>query len=406
MDFSHRKNFAVVRIINKDGKPASNVSVDYRLTNHEFLFGCGAFDVVPYMNIPEEMADKKDFFKKRVDLWLQVFNYGTLPFYWGNFEQEEGKPFTEGLMKSAEFLKSKNVTVKGHPLCWHTVCADWLLKYDNETILKKQLERIEREVVGFKGVVDMWDVINEVVIMPKFDKYDNAITRICNELGQVKLVKTVFDKARECNPNATLLLNDFNTSPAYEDLINRCLDAGVEISAIGIQSHQHQGYWGAEKTYDVLERFSKFNLPIHFTENTLLSGTPVPAYIDDLNDWQVEDWPSLPEYEEIQKNNLDEMLRILFANKNVKAMTMWDFTDGMWLNAPSGVVRRDCSPKPVFEHLKKLVKEEWSTKGTSTTDENGALVIDGFKGEYEIIIDGRAFNFAISDDTKSIDIQL
>ena len=100
------------------------------------------------------------------------------------------------------------------------------------------------------------------------------------------------------------------------------------------------------------------------------------------------------------------MLRILFANKNVKAMTMWDFTDGMWLNAPSGVVRRDCSPKPVFEHLKKLVKEEWSTKGTSTTDENGALVIDGFKGEYEIIIDGKAYKFSISDDTKSIDIQL
>ena len=59
--------------------------------------------------------------------------------------------------------------VKGHPLCWHTVCADWLMKYDNETILKKQLERIDREVLGFKGIIDMWDVINEVVIMPIFN---------------------------------------------------------------------------------------------------------------------------------------------------------------------------------------------------------------------------------------------
>ena len=59
--------------------------------------------------------------------------------------------------------------VKGHPLCWHTVCAHWLTKYDNETILKKQLERIDREVLGFKGIIDMWDVINEVVIMPIFN---------------------------------------------------------------------------------------------------------------------------------------------------------------------------------------------------------------------------------------------
>ena len=28
----------------------------------------------------------------------------------------------------------------------------------------------------------------------------------------------------------------------------------------------HQGYWGEEKTLDVLERFARFGLPIHFTE--------------------------------------------------------------------------------------------------------------------------------------------
>ena len=36
-------------------------------------------------------------------------------------------------------------------MCWHTACANWLLKYDNKTIMQKQLERIDREVKGFKG---------------------------------------------------------------------------------------------------------------------------------------------------------------------------------------------------------------------------------------------------------------
>ena len=102
-------------------------------------------------------------------------------------------------------------------------------------------------MTAYRGVIDMWDVINEVVIMPVFDKYDNAVTRICRELGRTPLVKAVFEAARESNPDAVLLINDFNVSPAYEHLLEELLEAEVPIGAIGIQSHQHQGYWGREK---------------------------------------------------------------------------------------------------------------------------------------------------------------
>ena len=210
--------------------------------------------------------------------------------------------------------------MKGHPLCWHTVCADWLMKYDNRTIMEKQLARIDREVSGFKGVIDMWDVINEVVIMPIFDKYDNAVTRLCREKGRVRLIKEVFDRAYQSNPEAVLLLNDFNTSMDYEILIDGCLNAGVPISAIGIQSHQHQGYWGREKLMEVLERFSQFGLPIHFTENTLISGELMPGHIVDLNDWQVEQWPTTPEGEERQAAEVEEMYRILFLIRLLKRL--------------------------------------------------------------------------------------
>lgn len=260
------------------------------------------------------------------------------------------------------------------------------MKYDNETIMKKQLERIDREVSGFKGVIDMWDVINEVVIMPIFDKYDNAITRICKEKGRVGLIKTVFNEAKQMNPDATLLLNDFNTSTNYEILIDGCLEAGVPISAIGIQSHQHQGFWGAEKLEEVLDRFSHFGLPIHFTENTLISGDIMPAHIVDLNDWQVDDWPTTPEGEIRQANEIEEMYRILFSHPQVEAITTWDYRDGAWLGAPSGFIRKDNSKKPSYEMLKKLTHEEWWTDVELTTDENGVITCYAFKGTYDIII--------------------
>ena len=288
-------------------------------------------------------------------------------------------------MDAAKILRSNNVTIKGHPLCWHTVCADWLMKYSDEVIMDKQLARINREVTAFKGVIDIWDVINEVVIMPVFDKYDNAVTRLCKRYGQVELVKEVFAAAKAANPEGTFLINDFNTSPKYEELLEKCLDAGIEISAIGIQSHQHQGYWGTEKLYDVLKRFSRFGLPIHFTENTLVSGSLIPEYIEDLNDWQVKEWPTTIGGEERQCKEWEEMYRILFADPNIKAVTGWDFADGAWLNAPSGLVTVDNREKPAYKKLLSLVKGEWWTKDQPIrTNSDGIVSVKGTKGTYEI----------------------
>ena len=396
MDISHRKVQKRVQFKDAQGNPIANKKVSVKQTNHEFLFGCGAFDFIPYVMTGDEN------FKQITDSWLEIFNYGTLPFYWGNFEKEEGKPDTEVLMKTAKYLQNKNVKVKGHPLCWHTVCAPWLMEYDNATIMKKQLERIDREVTGFKGVIDMWDVINEVVIMPIFDKYDNAITRICKEKGRVGLIKEVFDKAHECNPDATLLLNDFNTSINYEILIDGCLNAGVPISAIGIQSHQHQGYWGKEKLEEVLDRFSSFGLPIHFTENTLISGDIMPAYIEDLNDWQVDEWPSTPEGEERQAKEIEEMYRILFSHPLVQAITTWDYKDGAWLKAPSGYIRLDNSLKPSYKMLKNLVRNEWWTDTEVMTDAEGYANVEAFKGEYSISCDGASANTELNNNDSLI----
>lgn len=394
-----------LRIVDKSGNPVANRTMRMRQTNHEFLFGCGAFDVLPATNMPDG-EEKKDFFQERVDKWLDVYNYGTLPFYWGGFEEEEGKPQTESRMKAAKYLKEHNVTVKGHPLCWHTACADWLLKYDNETIMKKQIERIHREVEGFRGIVDMWDVINEVVIMPIFDKYDNAITRLCVDKGRVGLIKEVFAAAKESNPDGIFLINDFNTSISYEILIDGCLEAGVPIDAIGIQSHQHQGYWGAEKVHEVLTRFEHFGLPIHFTENTLISGDIMPAHIQDLNDFQVSEWPSTPEGEERQKNQVEEMYRILFEHPLVEAITSWDFADGAWLGAPSGVIRKDNSVKPVYTRLKELIKGEWWTDQEIHTDENGFVEVQGYKGDYVVECENQCASWSLTKGVDEIQITL
>lgn len=381
----HRKSEARIQILNPDGTPASGHRIQVDQTSHRFLFGCGAFDSVELMKTQD--PEKREFLKERMNKWLALFNYGTLPFYWGRYEPMEGTTAYPETMAAARWLKDQGVRVKGHPLCWHTACAPWLMKYSNEEILRRQLERIRRDVSLYKGIVDMWDVINEVVIMPVFDRYDNAITRICKEMGRIRLVKEVFAAAKETNPDATLLINDFNTSVSYEILLEGLLEAGVPISAIGIQSHQHQGYWGLEKLNNVLERFSRFGLPIHFTENTLVSGEIMPAHIVDLNDWQVDTWPSTPEGEDRQAREIAEMYSVLFAHPLVEAITTWDFNDGCWLKAPSGFVYMDNREKPSYFALQKLIHGEWETHEVLNTDENGYIAFTGYKGNY-VVSDG------------------
>ena len=377
---THRQASVRLQILNPDGTPAARTAVKADQVTHQFLFGCGAFDTVEIMKTRDEQ--KKQFLQERIEKWLKLFNYGTLPFYWGRYEPVEGQTAYPETMAAAKWLREKGAQVKGHPLCWHTACAPWLMQYSNEEILRRQLERIRRDVALYQGVIDMWDVINEVVIMPVFDKYDNAITRICKEKGRIRLVREVFDTAKETNPDAVLLINDFNTSVSYEILLEGLLEAGVPISVIGIQSHQHQGFWGVEKLNDVLERFSRFHLPIHFTENTLISGDIMPAHIVDLNDWQVDNWPSTPEGEDRQAREITEMYSVLFAHPLVEAITTWDFNDGCWLKAPSGFVHEDNSEKPSYHALNRLIHEDWETHESLVTDDQGSILLQGFKGEY------------------------
>ena len=89
------------------------------------------------------------------------------------------------------------------------------------------------------------------------------------------------------------------------------------------------------------------------------------------------------------------MMEILFEHPLVEAVTGWDFADGAWLGAPSGLVRIDGSVKPAYLQLKKMIKEDWSTEYTVHTDSEGFAEVTGFKGEYEAESGGNTQTFTL-----------
>lgn len=362
-----------------------------RQVSHKFLFGSNVFGLT-FLE-----GEKLATYQARV---LDAWNAGTLPFYWGRYESEEGNPDPGGrVMQAAKLGKARGLTLKGHPLCWHTVCADWLMKYDDETILKKQLDRITRDVSRYAGLVDVWDVINETVIMSVFDKYDNAVTRLAKRFGTVELVLQCFKAAREANPKATLLINDFNLSKDYARMIETLLDRGCPIDAIGIQTHMHEGYRGLKAIDGYLRRFEKFKLPMHFTEITILSGRIAPK-VDDLNDLHIDPWPSTPEGEARQKEEAEELYSQIYAHPLTGSIVWWDMVDGGWLGAPAGLLRADLSPKPAYDRIKELVKRDWAFAETAFPLNGKPIRLRAPEGAYEAVIGGRAYPFVLDKKSK------
>ncbi len=404
----HRGARAVVTVRGRDGRPLADTPVTVEQTRHAFGFGCTAFEAIPFAGGEQPGPDDPaaDVLPVVLERWLDVFNTATLPFYWARFEPERGRPDTERLLRAARWLADRGVAVKGHPLAWHTLAPAWLRDLPEDEVAAAVRDRITRDVTAFRGVVDTWDAINEVVIMPVFDKEPNGLTRLAARDGRVATARLAFDTARAADPRATLLLNDFDLSADYERLIEDCLAAGIRIDALGLQTHMHQGYRGEEWTLGVLERFARFGLPLHLTETTLLSGDLMPPEIEDLNDWQVPSWPSTPEGEARQADEVVRHYRTLFGHPAVEVVTYWGLCDaGAWLGAPAGLLRGDGSPKPAYDALRGLVKGTWWLEPTPVrTDADGRFVLDGYRGDYRVTTaDGRASTVTLASGATELE---
>jgi len=399
---AHRVCEATVTVTDAAGAPLADTELVVTQRRHAFGLGNIGFDFVGLANGEPDGIGTESL----AQLYTDVFNTATLPFYWGRFEPERGAPHTEQLLQTARWFRERGVALKGHPLVWHTVQPDWLLGLPLDEVEHLQRGRIRRDVGDFAGLIDTWDAINEVVIMPVFDNGANAITPLARAKGRIAMVRMAFEEARAANPHATLLLNDFDLSSAYECLIEGVLEAGIRIDAIGLQTHMHQGYWGEDAMLAMVDRFARYGLPLHMTESSLVSGQLMPADIVDLNDYRVAEWPSTPEGEARQADELERHYRSLVAHPAVEAITYWGITDaGAWLGAPIGLVRADGTPKPSYHALRRLVKDEWWLAPTIiTTDAAGRFSVAGFRGDYELGTGAGTTPFAISSDKQQINL--
>ncbi len=367
-----RMGTASLRLTGPDGKALpAGTSFRTNQTGHKFLFGCNIFKLGRCRTAENNAAYEKQF--------AELLNYATLPFYWWQYEMQKGKPDEARTEEIVRWCNAHGITMKGHPLAWNYVDPRWLADSTPEEAMRLQFERIGRCARRFKGKIDIWDVVNEATAYDREElkRRSPKLTEAIAKMGIGDYVRTAFKTARQANPHATLVINDYRTDPDFADKVISQLvdDAGRPMyDVVGIQSHMHGGYWGAARAWDVCERFAKFGKPLHFTETTVVSGPRKGSA-----------WTTTPEGEQDQARRVSEFYTVLFSHPAVEAITWWDFTDqGAWQSAPAGLVRGDMTPKPVYEQLLSLVKGKWWTKVEAATKADGNVEFQGFLGQYEI----------------------
>lgn len=392
----YRKGDAVLTFLDREGRPRQGLAVVVEQTTQDFLFGNLLFDLARFGS-PDSV--REEVYRER---FKAVFNLGVLPFYWSAYETEPGKPRWENTVRVAEWCRASGITCKGHPLGWTHPAGtpDWFLNLPEKDAWDVYKARILNTVAGFRGSVDIWDVVNEPVTTVPLDFVLGDTAAADSRIGEgdrynvegigidqvVPWVEKSFRWARQANPEADLILNDFGQEvdpevrQRFQSLVEELRRRNVPVTGIGIQAHEPRERWiSPVELYATLDQYAALDLPIHITEFIpQSSGKAITG------GWREGRWT-----EEAQADFAEQFYILAFGHPTIASISWWGFSDAsIWLEG-GGLLDKNYQPKPVYERLRKLIKDDWMTRGvTLSTDDQGVVRLRGFFGRYEVKVTG------------------
>ena len=349
----HRKTDAVVRVVDAAGKPVCGASVRVEQVGHEFLFGCNIYMFDKFRDAAKDAAYKRRF--------AELFNYATVGFYWRWYEHERGKPQYDYTDKVVAWCREQGIRMKGHPLLWadNAGVPPWSKGQPAPELQKARVEAI----MGRYRAIEFWEVVNEPSHLPSLK------------------IDAPYRWARQFDPKAYLIVNDYyvlgDGAPVFHHLLRKAIDDNVPFDGIGIQAHEPRTMrFPLDRVQRILDHYAALGRDLHITEFTPASSGQkmTGTYADAVWD------------EAAQADYAGKFYTLCFAHPAMRAITWWDLCDtGAWLKG-GGMLRADLSPKPVYDALRKLIHDDWTTRTAGQADAEGRFAFRGFRGRYRITV--------------------
>jgi endo-1,4-beta-xylanase len=404
----YRKGNVSIEFRLSDGTKIQSARVQVEQTSHDFHFG-------NYIR-PRHYTNKA-----YLERFKELFNFiQLLEFNWGQYEPDEGKPL---LTERMNFIHNWCIPngfnhFYGHMLVWthqydkypRTGLPLWLFDYDKLTQYQLLKQRIQREVSDYRDIDIVWDVVNEAVhcrVWGDWDKDSYIQNKRAEPLDRVvKYVRDALIWAYEGNPDAQLMINDYSVivkgrfREQYMKLIDTLLSQEMPLSAVGIQAHEpYKGrYWySPQELWDTYDLFgAKTGLPIYITEFWYVSDTTAEI----RGNYKRGHWN-----EELQADAIEEFYRVSFGHPSVKAIIYFGLPDSDVVRPKCGLLDEHYNPKPAWNRLKQLIKDEWTTNFADHTSSSGQIDFRGFYGSYKahLSYDGirHSFDFHVEEGKAS-----
>jgi endo-1,4-beta-xylanase len=351
-------------------KPGDRVTVEQ--LSHEFWFGCAISNGLAESYWSE---NDKEMYKEK---FLENFNSAVTEnaVKWGNMEHRKGEVNYDVIDGILKWTDENNIPLRGHNLFWgiSKFVQPWVKELDDDELRQTLQNRAETVTRRYEGRFAEYDLNNEMIHGNYYEE----------RLGP-DITKQMAQWAHNGDPDANLWLNDYdiltgNKLKEYMAHIRKLLAEGVPVAGIGVQGHLHGEAFDREQLRNALDSLATFDLPVRITEFNM-PGQRSRYYRDKIT-------LLTPREEELKAKEMADYYRICFAHPAVDGILMWGFWEGANWIPVSSLYRRDWSPTPAAETYQNLVFNEWWTKVSDVTDNEGIYSTSAFFGKYKVTVNG------------------
>lgn len=390
-----------VKLTDITGKPVQGLKVGLNQTKSAFLFGdqnykfdADAQDGIWSQRHAEQLRHT----------YLEVFNAINCTCYWTEksnnsmkrVEEYQGDIRLDSFEQVVDWALANGITPKGHPVFWPVDKAipKWIRKYDYPTRMKFLEVRVRDLVARFKGKVQLWDLVNEMMWEPAFKNLEKRNwPHLETEENLVEYISQIITWAKEENPTATFMLNEYGVEndekpnlksadgqtvtaatqrKRYISLVKALKQAGTPIDAVGLQSHSG-AILSPLQQYKIYNEFGSASVPVHITEFW------VPKEFHDVN---LAKGLKQTESDQLASDRIVKYLKMAVAHPDIAAFFCWNLKKELFTVDADGSMET----KPAFEAVKDLMRNQLMTKNKQlVTDALGEVSFDGFEGDYDLV---------------------
>ncbi len=259
------------------------------------------------------------------------------------------------------FAEQHKMAVQAHHYLWgeEKWLPDWLKegKYSKDQLLNIIHEHIQTVGNHYSGRIQEWTVVNEA--FTRDQHLYNLRDWWADNLGNDReaYIDQAFIWAREADPNAKLILNDFNNESINETsnnmyaYIREAKIRGVPIDGIGMQMHIDGNHPPTkDEVISNMKRFGELGVSVYVTE--------FDVNMDNLRTNGIGK-------DQIEGNIYYEMMRACIESKVCHSFSVLGITDKeTWYNHiglkdPRPLpFDKDYNPKPAFYSLRTALEQD------------------------------------------------